>query len=132
MFYFNPLISQKEHSVLDLNLHSKREGKMTDSEGYDKIHILLGEATMILIDSRREVSSETLSLQLKQMAAEESDDLRVIELWKARKWLLQHSVQYTAGRDGGYASPHRLRENQSRLQDFYHMSSSNDAKKQNS
>ncbi|WLS80836.1 hypothetical protein Q3V30_10300 [Erwinia pyri] len=105
---------------------------MSDSDDYDKIHILLGEATMSLIDSRKEVSSESLSIQLKQMAAEESDDLRVIEIWKARKWLLQHSVQFTAGRNGGYASPLRLRENQSRLQDFYHLPSSNDAKKQSS
>lgn len=105
---------------------------MSDSDDYNKIHILLGEATMSLIDSRKEVSSETLSIQLKQMAAEENDDQRVIEIWKARKWLLQHSVQNMAGRHGGYASPGRWLENHSRLQDFYHLPSSNDAKKQNS
>lgn len=63
---------------------------MTISDEDELHHVMIGEAAMNLIFSREEVSTGSLINQLQNMARLEEDDDRLLKIWAARKWLLQH------------------------------------------
>lgn len=63
---------------------------MTISDEDELHHVMIGEAAMNLIFSREEVSTGSLINQLQHMARLEEDDDRLLKIWAARKWLLEH------------------------------------------
>lgn len=77
---------------------------MTISDEDELHHVMIGEAAMNLIFSREEVSTGSLINQLQSMARLEEDDDRLLKIWAARKWLLEHKQGSTAA----YKKPHWL------------------------
>jgi len=77
---------------------------LTISDEDELHHVMIGEAAMNLIFSREEVSTGSLINQLQSMARLEEDDDRLLKIWAARKWLLQHKQ----GSTDAYKKPHWL------------------------
>lgn len=79
----------------------------SDADGRD--HVMIGEAVIHLIYNREEVSLSALINQLQSMAVDEDDDERLLKIWQARKWLLEHRPGSSAAERGQYwlASLHR-------------------------
>lgn len=54
-------------------------------------HVMLGEAAMRLVFSRQEITPAALLQQLLQMAVDEDDAGRLLQIEQARKWLVTHN-----------------------------------------
>ncbi|KQN55665.1 hypothetical protein GKQ23_12120 [Erwinia sp. E602] len=51
-------------------------------------NVVVGEAAIHLIFNSEEVTLRSLIDTLREMAESEADDLRVMQIYKARKWLM--------------------------------------------